>query len=41
MVGEAIEIALVPEMLPPTWSDAATSTEALVRHLTGFRTSSV
>lgn len=39
-VGEAIEIALVPEMLRATSSDAAASTEALVTLLTDFRESS-
>lgn len=39
-VGEAIEIALVPEMLRATSSDAAASTEALVTLLISFRTSS-
>lgn len=39
-VGEAIEIALVPEMLRATSSDAAASTEALVTLLTGFGRSS-
>jgi|LNAP01.1.fsa_nt_gb hydrogenase-1 operon protein HyaF len=39
-VGEAIEIALVPEILHATSSDAAASVEALVTLLTDFRTSS-